>query len=309
MHVLAEGEARGKPPVVWFPGSHMGSFGYHHMHRVFRAEARSILVDRPGTGWSDAGPFPRTTEREAHEVVRALEAAGERGPFVFVGHSFGGLLAANIARRYPQLVATLVLLDATPPDTIVYGPRLAGLRSMKRGAWITLARHLFGFHGDWRTEAAMRQPAYAPIVTQTRKVLGPEFEPARAIEKNAAAPCAEVSIYDELSGEGIARKGWELCVYDGDLEGLKVLVVAPGDMVEFASLPEAAATLQAGDAKAQEAQRMRRFFMTTRERYMATSRLAQRVVAPQGTGHNFPYEAPEFVVEVVRGCLAGTPGS
>jgi pimeloyl-ACP methyl ester carboxylesterase len=77
VHVLAEGQARdGRPPVVWFAGGHAGGFAMHHLHRAFRGETRSILIDRPGTGWSDAGPFPRTTAREADEMVLALERAG-----------------------------------------------------------------------------------------------------------------------------------------------------------------------------------------------------------------------------------------
>jgi hypothetical protein len=54
VHVLAEGQARdGRPPVVWFAGGHAGGFAMHHLHRAFRGETRSILIDRPGTGWSD----------------------------------------------------------------------------------------------------------------------------------------------------------------------------------------------------------------------------------------------------------------
>lgn len=41
--------------------------------------ARTRPIDHPGSGWSDIGPFPRTTAREADEVVRALERAGEPG--------------------------------------------------------------------------------------------------------------------------------------------------------------------------------------------------------------------------------------
>ena len=78
VHMLAEGQARdGRPPVVWFAGGHANGFAMHHLHRAFRDETRSILIDRPGTGWSDAGPFPRTTAREAQEMVIALERAGE----------------------------------------------------------------------------------------------------------------------------------------------------------------------------------------------------------------------------------------
>jgi hypothetical protein len=41
----------------------------------------------------------------------------------------------------------------------------------------------------------------------------------------------------------------------------------------------------------------------TRERYLAVSTRSRRVVAPAGTGHNFPYEAPECVLAVVREAL------
>ncbi|MEI8326686.1 MAG: alpha/beta hydrolase, partial [Betaproteobacteria bacterium] len=95
VHVLAQGRAReGAPAIVWFAGGHAGGFAMHHLHRTLREETRSILIDRPGTGWSDTGPFPRTTAREAAEMVLALERAGEKGPFIWAGHSFGGLLCA-----------------------------------------------------------------------------------------------------------------------------------------------------------------------------------------------------------------------
>jgi len=105
MHVLAEGPKDGTtagPAIVWFPGSHSGSVGFYDFHKSVRDQVRSIMVDRPGSGWSDTGPFPRTTAREADEIMLALDAAGEKGPFIWAGHSFGGLLAANIARRSPE---------------------------------------------------------------------------------------------------------------------------------------------------------------------------------------------------------------
>lgn len=296
LHVLAEGEAAGKPAVVWLPGSHSCGFALHHLHRLVRADARSILIDRAGTGWSDIGPFPRTTAREALEVLGALEGAGERGPFILAGHSFGGLLAANIARQKPELVAAVVLLDATPTDTIIYGPRLAELGQARRAATWTALRHLFGFHRDQHTSRNGQNPALARLLDLIADCLGAEGVVARALETSARAPCATASIFRELTAEGLARVGWETAVYDGDLEGLPVFVVAPRDMVELATSPLAA-------DGAVEAARMRRIFAVTRERYLASSSLSRRVYAPEGTGHNFPYEAPEFVAEVVRSCM------
>ena len=304
MHVLAEGEARdGRPAVVWFAGGHASGNAIHHLHRVFRDETRSILIDRPGTGWSDTGPFPRTTAREAEEVVLALECAGERGPFVWAGHSFGGLLAANVARRRPDLVHTLVLLDPTPLETIVFGPRLGALKAMRRTAWLGGFAQLFGINLRARADAKARQsPAQAKVMDAARTVLGPEVEAARAIEANAGRCFAEASIFRELTPEGVAACAWDTVVYDRDLGDLPVWLVAPQDNsdADIAALPEA----QAGGAD--QARRMFRFFAATRERYLATSTRSRRVVAPAGSGHNFVYEDPSFTIGVMREVIVGT---
>ena len=298
VHVIAEGQVRdGRPPVVWFAGGHTSGHAIHHLHRAFRAETRSILIDRPGTGWSDTGPFPRTTAREADEMVLALERAGEKGPFVWAGHSFGGLLVANIARRRPDLVHTVVLLDPTPLETIVFGPRLGALTDMRRTAWLGGFMQIFGLNLAIRAEAKARQiPAYAKVMDAARTVLGPEVEAARALEFNAAAYFTQASIYSELSPEGVAAVAWDTVVYDRDLGDLPVWLVGPRDDhdSDIALLPEAQ---QGGDANAQ---RMYRFFAASRERYLATSTCTRRIVAPQGSGHNFVYEIPDWTIGVLR---------
>jgi pimeloyl-ACP methyl ester carboxylesterase len=303
MHVLAEGESRGRPAVVWMAGAHGSGYAMHHLHRRMRTEARSILVDRPGSGWSDLGPLPRTTPREAAEVVRALEVAGETGPFVLIGHSFGGLLVANIARRRPELVATLVLLDPTPLETIVFGPRLGDLRAMIKGAHRTLLQRLVGIYTDPDEAAARRNPYHAQVLATVARELGDAQRVDRLLQHGAKPWAAMASIFAELSPEGIARDAWNMVVYDGDLGDMPLVLVAPQDMVEFETLPEALTAGHADGAARDETRRMQRFFLRTRERYLAASTRSRRVVPPAGTGHNFPYEAPEFVIDVVRGCL------
>jgi pimeloyl-ACP methyl ester carboxylesterase len=303
IHVLAEGDARQRPAVVWMAGAHGSGYALHHLHRRLRTEARSILVDRPGSGWSDPGPFPRTTKAEADEVVRALEGAGERGPFVFAGHSFGGLLVANIARRRPDLVATLVLLDPTPLETIVFGPRLGDLGAMVRGARRTLWRRVFGIHTVPDEASARQNPYYARVLDTVARELGEAQRVDRLLDHATKPWAAMASIYEELSPEGIAKDGWNMVVYDGDLGDVPLVLVAPQDMVEFDTLPEAVEAGRAGCTGLAEARRMRNFFLRTRERYLAASTRSRRVVPPAGTGHNYPYEAPDFVIDVVRACL------
>jgi pimeloyl-ACP methyl ester carboxylesterase len=305
VHLLAEGKVPpGRVPVVWFAGGHASGYGMHHLHRAFRGETRSILIDRPGTGWSDTGPFPRTTAREADEVVLALERAGEKGPFIWAGHSFGGLLAANIARRRPDLVHLLVLLDPTPLETIVFGPRLSALKDMRRGAWLGGLAQLFGVNLQERHNARMAQvPAYKQAMEATQAVLGPEVAAASAVQANAGHFFAQASIYSELSPEGVAAVAWDTVVYDRDLGDLPVWLVGPKDDEDgdIALLPEARAGSDAN------ARRMFRFFAATRERYLATSTRSRRVVAPKGAGHNFVYEIPDWTIAVMREAICGAP--
>src|SRR5690349_5687909 len=59
--------------------------------------ARVCTYDRAGYGWSDPGPMPRTLAQTNLDLRRLLQKAGERGPFVLVGHSFGGVVARQFA--------------------------------------------------------------------------------------------------------------------------------------------------------------------------------------------------------------------
>lgn len=306
IHVLAEGVSADRPAVVWMPGAHAGGFSYHHLHRALREEARSILVDRPGTGWSDIGPFPRTTAREAEEVVAALAGAGEEGPFVLVGHSFGGLLVGNIARRWPERVAALVMVDATPPDTVIYGPPIPVLKQMRCGALLNALPRLLGVHTDFaeRKQRHLAPPAWRRITEIVERELGDAAPVLRAVEGGTKAACAGVSIYSELAPDGLARVAWDTVLYEGDLGDMPVLLVAPGTM-EDDEFEATAAMIEraAGPGRPIDRDRLRRFYTRSRERYLTVSSRSRRVFAPKGTGHNFPYETPEFLLDVVRGVL------
>jgi pimeloyl-ACP methyl ester carboxylesterase len=78
--------------------------------------ARVFLYDRAGLGHSDALPGPRTSERMVEELHALLALAGLHGPYILVGHSFGGLNVQLFASRYPDQVTALVLVEPTPLD-------------------------------------------------------------------------------------------------------------------------------------------------------------------------------------------------
>ena len=298
LHVLAKGPVGAGPPIVFFGGSHASGASMYFLHAGLRGDFRSILIDRPGAGWSDPGPFPRSTAREAEEVVAALDRAGERGPFIFVGYSFGGLLVANIARRRPDLVAELVLFDATPLDTIVYGPRLGALAQMRREMWMTALLRLFGYSGHLTLRRLAKIPVYAALNDRAAALNGDAHRINMRIEGGSKSELASYSIFGELSPEGIAACAWETSVYDGDLGDMPLVLVAPRNASEAAAEPEVA------NANAAESRRMLRFFAKSRERYMAASTRSRRVVTPPGTTHQFVVEEPDFVLGLMRDIAA-----
>ncbi|MCZ8321216.1 MAG: alpha/beta hydrolase [Novosphingobium sp.] len=294
VHVLAEGEAGSNRPLVMFGGGHAPGLAMGHLHAALKDVTRSIIIDRPGTGWSDTGPFPRTTAREADEMARALDLSSEAGPFVLVGYSFGGLLAANIARRYPEKVARLILLDPTPLETIVFGPRLGAIRTMLRSAWGSALLRLIGIHVNLEAIAAKRNATHAQAASAFEQQLGPDLQTIRTVDASAGAQFANYSIYHELLGSHVGSCGWETVVYDGDLGDMDVWLVAPP------SAAEVIANSEVGTAAAREQARMINFFARSRERYLAASSRSTRIYAPEGSTHQFVYEEVSFVRDVLE---------
>jgi pimeloyl-ACP methyl ester carboxylesterase len=105
----------GSPTVVLRSG--LGEFSASWA-RIAPAVARTTRVcayDRVGQGWSDDGPRIQDGLQAAADLHTLLDRAGEKAPFVLVGHSIGGSYAMTYAARYPEQVAGMVLLDATDP--------------------------------------------------------------------------------------------------------------------------------------------------------------------------------------------------
>lgn len=110
LHVYCSGH--GRPTVVIESGLGDFSFDWTLVQDPVSRFTRICTYDRAGYAWSDPGPTPRTFDQLNLELHDALLKLGERGPYVLVGHSYGGPVVRNYALAYPHEVAGMVQVDA-----------------------------------------------------------------------------------------------------------------------------------------------------------------------------------------------------
>ena len=97
------------------------------MQREVSGTTRVCAFDRAGRGWSERASEPRDARQITGELHALLEGAGiGQGPYVLVGHSFGGLYTQAYAARYPDEVAGVVLVESSYPEQFSHLPEARG---------------------------------------------------------------------------------------------------------------------------------------------------------------------------------------
>jgi pimeloyl-ACP methyl ester carboxylesterase len=114
LHIYCTGT--GSPAVVLEAGMGANHLDWIRTQPSISEATQVCSYDRAGYGWSDPGPVPRTAGQIAKELRSLLRNAEIEGPIILVGHSFGGLLSLYYARKFPQQVTGLVLIDSMHPD-------------------------------------------------------------------------------------------------------------------------------------------------------------------------------------------------
>lgn len=120
LHILTEGSQG--PTVVLDAGMGLNSLDWSLVQPKIAKFACVCSFDRAGYGWSDTSPLKRTSKNMVHELHKLLNAAGLPGPYILVGHSFGGANVRLYASYYPEEVFGVVLVDATNENQLTVLP-------------------------------------------------------------------------------------------------------------------------------------------------------------------------------------------
>ena len=190
----------GSPTIVLESGMGDGVIGWTPVLDGMAASTRTCAYDRAGRGGSDSRA--RHTVGDAVDDLRSLlTAAGERPPFVVVGHSLGEVHTRVFADRYRADVAGAVLVDGFSIDleTDWIHPLLGDLRSEYEDRAQQLRDAVAAIEQlDWPASEAQLRVAHVtglPLVV----LRAPRADPRLDAATNDAISTAWQRAYESLS--------------------------------------------------------------------------------------------------------------
>jgi pimeloyl-ACP methyl ester carboxylesterase len=129
LHLLAKGEAG--PTVIIEQGAGGLSRFWWKLQDEIATFAAVCTYDRAGYGWSEPARGLRTIEQRVDDLRTLLQNAKAAPPYVFVAHSYGGLMVRRYAQAHPGEVAGLVLVD-TPEESCLFNPEVLSFYAKAR---------------------------------------------------------------------------------------------------------------------------------------------------------------------------------
>jgi pimeloyl-ACP methyl ester carboxylesterase len=128
---------QGGPVVVFESGLGAELTTWDRVFPTVAGFTTAFAYSRPGLGHSDPSPGLRLGSVVVEDLRATLRSKGLAPPYVLVGHSLGGLYMQLFARRYPDEVAALLLVDSSHPS------QMAGARGRQVITWWTTAVRLW----------------------------------------------------------------------------------------------------------------------------------------------------------------------
>jgi pimeloyl-ACP methyl ester carboxylesterase len=155
----------GSPTVVLEGGLGEMSSNWARIAPAVATTSRVCAYDRAGQGWSGDAAHPQDGVAIARDLHTLLAVAGERAPFVLVGHSTGGTYAMTYAAHYPNQVAGMVLLDSSSPEQFSLPGYASTYAMMRRGLGVapSLARLGIGLLVPEKMVSSLPAPAAAQV--------------------------------------------------------------------------------------------------------------------------------------------------
>ncbi len=174
LHYLDEGP-RDAPVLLCLHGNPTWSFFFRGLVRGLSASHRVIAPDHVGCGLSDKPQdYPYRLETHVANVERLVEQLGLRD-ITLVVHDWGGAIGMGFARRHPELVRRLVVLNTAAFRSAAIPLRISVCRLPFLGPLAVrglgaFSRAALGMALEQRARGAVRRGYLAPHATWRDRV-------------------------------------------------------------------------------------------------------------------------------------------
>jgi pimeloyl-ACP methyl ester carboxylesterase len=271
----------GSPTVILDSGLGVPAVGWNLVQTEVAKFTRVCSYDRAGYGWSGASSRPRTSAEIVKELHALLAAANEKGPYILVGHSFGGYNVRVYNGQYPNEVAGMVLVDASHEDQVArMSPPLQAFmkkttEDMQRQIKLAPLLIRFGI-----ARFAQRNQGEAPGVSKEfgREIIYLQLQP-----KFIDASTSEMSLFSESANE--VRTA-------GNLGDKPLVVLTAGKMAPASQMP-------AGFPKKEFDDFHEIWVNDLQVKESQLSTHGKRIMVPDST-HMIPFERPDTIVAAIR---------
>jgi pimeloyl-ACP methyl ester carboxylesterase len=272
---------QGSPTVVLDSGLGVPAVGWNPVETEVAKFTRVCSYDRAGYGWSGSSSVPRTSAQIVKELHALLEAANEKGPYILVGHSFGGYNVRVYNGQYPGEVVGMVLVDASHEDQNERMPTAFQTYMKKANEQLKrqklLAPLLIRFGVARFTQ---RNQAESPGVS---KEFGEEMRYLQLQPKFVDATVSEMGSFSESANE--VRSS-------GNLGDKPLVVLTAGKDVPPAQLPEGLSKKDFDDFRVIWVNELQ-----VKEAQLSTR--GKRIMIPD-SDHMIPFERPDAIVAAIR---------
>ena len=272
---------QGSPAVIFDSGAGEPGYTWSNIQPEIATFTRACWFDRAGYGWSDTGPFPRTSEAMSTDLHELLQRAGVPAPYVLVGHSLGGLNARVYNGMYPTDVAGMVLVDAAHEDEPRRAPKFMLGRTAPRYLW----------HPIWI--AAQTARIVGLIRLMLRRVDVPADPRARTREEIVRAlqlqPNMVATLADASTPESYAQ-----AERAGDFGDRPLIVLTRGKLTTAPNPSEMDRQFAAYE----------QVWIHEIQPKLARLSTRGRQIIVETSGHHIPDEAPSQVIAAVRSVVS-----
>lgn len=128
----------GRPAVVLESGIAASSLNWSLLQLQLAAFTTTYSYDRAGFGWSTSETRQCSLAKMSDDLHKLVTALGLARPYILVAHSFGAYIVTAFARRFPEELAGVVLVDPLTPQEWIKPDRDQRWR-LRRGVWFSRA--------------------------------------------------------------------------------------------------------------------------------------------------------------------------